>query len=257
MDATPRDGAWTRALAFTLVALFAGIVLLMSALVVYSPKSDERPSADDASADDIRNPLDERMQLVYDAEDRVLRDLWDKVIRAKNVLSPREREIVLHEAEAHTQRNGWSEGRHRYHPTLDVSVDALRFSKPIVYARVYEKILPQIRKHFDFLPSWGVVYELFVIKMVPDMQDMQERVEKFRDDGLFAFVVPLNAASAYDGGELVIDRSVVDPTDPGTAIVYCGQRNHYTRPVTRGTRYALCGLVHKLERSDRLPLQIA
>lgn len=255
MDAQPRDGAWTRALALTLVALFAGIVLLMSALVVYSPKSDNE-TPDDETEVDIENPLDKRMQVVYDAEDRVSRDLWDKVIRVKNVLSQRERDIILREAEAHTQRNGWSEGRHRYHPTLDVSVDSLRFSKPIVYARVYEKILPHIRKHFDFLPSWGIVYELFVIKMVPNMQDMQERVEKFQDDGLFAFVVPLNATKAYDGGELVIDRSTVDPLDPGTAIVYCGQRNHYTRPVTRGTRYALCGLVHKLERSDRLPLRM-
>lgn len=248
--------AWARAVAFTAFVLFVGVALVVFTLALYSPESDEKRSTEEAAGAN-RNPIEARTRIVYEAEDRVTRDLWDKVVYTKGVLSRAERDLILHEAEAHTQRNGWSEGRHRYHPTLDVPIESLRFSKPIVYARVYEKILPRIRKEFDFLPSWGVVYELYVIKMAPDMQDMQERVEKFQDDGLFSFVIPLNAASAYDGGDLVIDQGVVEPFDPGTAIVYCGQRNHYTRPVTRGTRYALYGLVHKLSpRTDRPLLQM-
>lgn len=213
------------------------------------------PGNDPSNDLDPKDALLRHMQTVYDAEDLVFRDRWDQVIFVEQVLSENDQAIVVHEAEAHTQRNGWAEGRHQYHPTLDVAVDSLRFSKPIVYARVYETIMPDITKHFGFLPSWGVVYELYVIKTVPNMQDMQERIEQFQDDGLFSFVIPLNSPSEYEGGDIVIDQSVVPPFEAGTALVYCGQRRHFTRPVTQGVRYALYGLVHKLHRRTRLPIQ--
>lgn len=174
-----------------------------------------------------------------DAMHRGLRP-FDKQLILDRVLTLEECQNFVREAERHAEENGgWTKTRHEHHPTTDIDTADIKSVKFKVENVVYRRLVPPIATAFELDPDLIGIREVFIAKYA---HDDQKSLEKHVDDSDISFVIPLNASFVGGGTQFDATKRVFFP-DPGSALCFCGHREHEGMAVRSGTRYIMAGFL--------------
>lgn len=163
------------------------------------------------------------------------------------LFTPKFCNLLIEETEL---RNGWTNNRHKHYPTYDVTLKKMGMHR--VYTEAMNRYVMPLAMHLWTLAGdeWTQMKaDNFVVKYHPDKRAY---LSPHHDGSDVTVNVCLN--NAYTGGGTVFPKykTVVNVTEPGTAIIHPGMITHYhgARPIVDGTRYILVSFLKRSLRAQ-------
>eukprot|EP00451_Oxyrrhis_marina_P014300 CAMPEP_0204317570 /NCGR_PEP_ID=MMETSP0469-20131031/6044_1 /ASSEMBLY_ACC=CAM_ASM_000384 /TAXON_ID=2969 /ORGANISM="Oxyrrhis marina" /LENGTH=403 /DNA_ID=CAMNT_0051298509 /DNA_START=17 /DNA_END=1224 /DNA_ORIENTATION=+ len=161
-----------------------------------------------------------------------------RLLRLDNILTAQQCDRLLGEVPSIS----WTTHRHRKYPTMDVPLWEIPWLDEILSSQLRQVLLPSLAAAFGLRDEYLWINDLFLVKY--DVGG-QRSLEVHRDESLLSFVVQVNPLSAFQGGGTRFRQDCSGPVHvpQGSALLFCGQREHEGVAVADGTRLIIAGFV--------------
>ena len=160
-----------------------------------------------------------------------------------DILSKKECDRIITEADHYGSKHGWTTKRHDNYPTTDnlIQPDWECYKK--LYEIVQNKLFPVYESMYDLKPNLLEITEIFIAKYDGNMANSQKSLDKHKDGSEFSFVLALND-SYTGGGTHFVEKGKTVRLTTGDVLMFCGQTEHAGLPVVSGKRYILAGFIN-------------
>jgi len=165
--------------------------------------------------------------------------------KTKAVLTSRECQDIIDEAEHVAARIKWTTNRHGNYPTTDLPLVELPKTLQFLRVALVSRLYPLLRAQFgEFIPDPSKlrVADGFVVKY--DADAGQKELKPHRDGSVLSFNIALNPANEFEGGGTWF-ASLNDAIkiDQGDVVSHASGLLHGGHGITRGKRYILVAFV--------------